>query len=291
MRRIKAKHLWDCIRGSIVLTLVLGGTGSSPIYADFTDVLPGFPVATPTPKAPKAPVGTGSPSGGAQPQPPSDSQPAVDTSRGPSATPQPIGQAKPQVREKPGAAVAPGTTTTPPQEPGSGGLFASDVTKHDTNALVILKNGDSLEGSLKSGKMTLRGNVELQQADTTLKADSCELYSKPGTTLPERAVARGKVSVRKRPLAGALELRASADEVEYFIPTRRVILKGRPKVWRGDELLQGEVIEVNLDTEDIVVRGASAVVDPKLDSKGSNPEEAGTDGGSTGLTGKKKKKK
>lgn len=58
------------------------------------------------------------------------------------------------------------------------------------------------------------------------------------------------------------ELRAVASELEYFIRTRKVILKGKPKIWRGRELLQGEVIEVFLDTNEIKVRGARGVMEP-----------------------------
>ena len=50
--------------------------------------------------------------------------------------------------------------------------------------------------------------------------------------------------------------------------SRKVILRGKPKIWRGRELLQGEVIEVFLDTNEIKVRGARGVMDP---SSGASP--------------------
>jgi lipopolysaccharide transport protein LptA len=160
------------------------------------------------------------------------------------------------------ASPAPGSAVVPGEAASDGGLFGSDVVQHNTQA-PISTQGDVLEGSLNKGRVFLNGNVEIRQDDTLMKSDVAEIFSKPGTTSPERAVARGNVSIFKRPNPRVPEIRAVAEELEYFVNERRVILKGKPKIWRGKELVQGEVIELALDTGDIRIRSARSVVDPR----------------------------
>ncbi len=147
--------------------------------------------------------------------------------------------------------------------------MGADVVAHDSNA-PISTQGDVLEGSLNKGKLILTGNVEIRQDDTLMKSDTAEVFSKAGTTTPERAVAKGRVSILKRPNPRVPEIRAVADELEYFVEDRRVILKGKPKIWRGKELLQGEVIELALDTGDIRIRSARSILDPRTQQEFSN---------------------
>ena len=149
---------------------------------------------------------------------------------------------------------------TPPDS-SDGGLFSSQIIEHNRSA-PISTQGDVLQGSLAKGKLRLSGNVEILQDDTLMKSDLADIFSKPGTTAPERALAKGKVSLLKKPNARVPEIRAIADEIEYFIAERRVVLRGKPKIWRGIEQLQGEVIEVALDTGDIRIQAARSILDP-----------------------------
>ena len=234
--------------------------------ADFVDALPEL-AATPTAAPSLAPV---------------SKTPGVRSSEKPNTGAKGAAQKK---KSGQNAGTAAGTDSRPAEDQGEqiqpsssesatsgsgSGLFGSDVTKHNANAPIRTK-GDTLEGSLAKGKMTLTGNVEIQQADTIMRSEVAEVFSKPGTTTPERAVAKGKVSIKKSPSPTVPEIRAVADELEYFVATRRVVLKGKPKIWRGQELLQGEVIEAELDTGEIKVRGARGVVDPKSQQGGGNP--------------------
>jgi lipopolysaccharide transport protein LptA len=133
--------------------------------------------------------------------------------------------------------------------------------EHNSGAPVSY-SAQSLEGSLTKGRILLKGDVEIEQADAIMKSDVAEIFSSKDTSTPQRALAKGRVSLKKAATATAQELRAVANELEYFIPKRKVILKGKPKIWRGRELLQGEVIEVFLDTNEIKVRGARGVMEP-----------------------------
>lgn len=169
------------------------------------------------------------------------------------------------------AAPAPTLPTTRPSTPGKSSSSKSapqnstansdEGLDHNSSAPVSY-SAQSLEGSLTQGRILLKGDVQIEQADAVMKSDVAEIFSNKGESTPQRAVAKGQVKLNKAATATTQELRAVANELEYFMRTRKVILKGKPKIWRGRELLQGEVIEVFLDTNEIKVRGARGVMDP-----------------------------
>jgi lipopolysaccharide transport protein LptA len=223
-------------------------------HADFVDELPQLPL-TPAP----LPTGTatGRPDSGTL-----NSNPREGANAQAHSTP-PAGAGTKEGVKPPAAVGSP----APGKDNKGGGLFGSDTVKHDSNAPIAWQ-GDELEGSLGKGILLLKNNVEIRQDDTLMKSDIAELYSKAGTTTPDRAIAKGRVSILKRPNPRVPEIRAVANEIEYFVQERRVILKGQPKIWRGKELLQGEVMELALDTGDIRIRSARSVVDPKNAQQG-----------------------
>lgn len=271
----------------LLVTVFLALAGASRARADFVDELPDLPITpAPLPSATAAPEGgrkgnrlppQGGASGGAPSQGNTGGAGNAGNAGGTGSTGNAGGDPGPASGGTSGSTASGGTSGSTGSGGAGGGLFGSDVVKHDTQA-PISTQGDVLEGSLNKGKMTLTGNVEIRQDDTLMKSDVAEVFSKPGTTSPERALARGNVSILKRPNPRVPELRAVAEELEYFINERRVILKGRPKIWRGKELLQGEVIEVALDTGDIRIRSARSIVDPRTQgefSKGAKPAPKG----------------
>lgn len=254
---------------SWVVAMAVCGSWATAARADFVDELPQLPI-TPAP-LPTATVGGRTDSESSK----ANGRPGVDPAK--KATPE--AGAVPKPGAKPGGAAA--STSPSPAGGGKGsGLFGSDAVKHDANAPIAWQ-GDDLEGSLGKGILLLKNNVEIRQDDTLMKSDTAELFSKPGTTTPDRAIAKGRVSILKRPNPRVPEIRAVADEIEYFVQERKVILKGQPKIWRGKELLQGEIMELALDTGDIRIRSARSVVDPKNAQQGEKrPPGASTSSGS-----------
>lgn len=160
-------------------------------------------------------------------------------------------------------------SSAPQQQNSSNKSTLEAGATHNASAPVVY-SADSLEGSLVLGQVRLEGDVKIEQANAVMKADKAEIFSDKETTTPKKAIARGHVSLFKSATADSDELRALAREMEYFIPTRKVILKGDPKIWRGPELLQGKVIEVFLDTNEIKVKGARGV----MSSPTSTPQSA-----------------
>ena len=223
--------------------LLWGAVGVLPrAHADFLDAQ--SPAPTSVPALPTAPSKT----------PPATPLPS------PLATEEPVGQpvpATPIVTPK----SEPRSKSAPSKEKKEG-ILSPDLREHDTQAPIQLVNGDSLEGSMKSGLMVLKGNVALKQADTQIWADVCELYSTPGNQQPARVLAKGNVRLQKSPRAAQNQLKAKAEEVDYDVKTGKVLLKGSPKVWRGEEVIQGEIIEVDLNTQGVSVKKASALLSP-----------------------------
>ncbi|MEY2988805.1 MAG: hypothetical protein RJB13_2326 [Pseudomonadota bacterium] len=144
--------------------------------------------------------------------------------------------------------------------------------KHNEAAPVVY-SADTLEGSLVLGQVRLEGDVKIEQANAIMKADKAEILSDKKTTTPKKAIAKGRVSLFKSATAESEELRALAREMEYFIPIRKVILKGDPKIWRGPELLEGKVIEVFLDTNEIKVKGARGVMSSPTSTPAAEVEQ------------------
>ncbi len=151
----------------------------------------------------------------------------------------------------------------------SGGLFGDDITEHDDSAPIEVE-GDLVTGVREKGVLNLVGNVKITQDDAKLTSDKATVFSEPGTTRAQRALARGNVKFKKKPTESVPPLRAEADELEYFVADRRIRLFGKPRVWRGAELIQGKEIFVELDTGAVTIKGARGIVEPE--NTGRNPQ-------------------
>lgn len=143
-----------------------------------------------------------------------------------------------------------------------GGLFSDDVTQHDQDAPVRVE-GDLVTGAREKGELHLKGHVIIRQANAELRSEEATVYSEPGTTRAERAIAKGNVRFFKKPDGDVPPLKAEADELEYFVADRRIRLQGDPRVWRGTELIEGREIFVELDTGAVTIKGARGVIQPK----------------------------
>lgn len=141
------------------------------------------------------------------------------------------------------------------------GLFSEDVTKHNTDSPVSFK-ADNMKGV--KGKVTeLIGNVYILQDNTALRSKKATIFPDPVTNRPVKAIAVGNVKVDKKPSPEVPEIHAVAEQIEYFFDTKSAILTGRPKIWRGDEVLTGQIMEMNLVTGEVQIRGVRGVVDPE----------------------------
>jgi len=147
-------------------------------------------------------------------------------------------------------------------------LLNGDFTKHNSNAPVYFK-GKTADGSRKTGILNLVGNAVIIQDDTKLTADKAQIIGKPGTsfgsgsTSIEKAIAIGNVNILKKNSQTAPEIKASANVIEFLIKSRIMILKGKAKVWKEQEFINAEYMEINLNTGDINLKEPNGTIDPR----------------------------
>lgn len=167
---------------------------------------------------------------------------------------------------------APAVSNEPSAQSGGGLMTSNDVFEHDTAAPLTYRAEDG-GGSRKDGVLELSKNVVIVQNELTLNANKAELYTVAGSSTPNKVVAKGDVKLEKKGLTPETTINAVAEEIEYFATTRKAVLRGKPKIWKGKEMLRGEVIELDMNTEAIRVKNPSGVVDPKS-AKGEGESSA-----------------
>lgn len=155
-----------------------------------------------------------------------------------------------------------------PQPKQDNGLLNGDLTKHNSNAPVLFK-GKYADASRKKGILNLVGDVVITQDDTTLTSDKAQLLGKPnsiigsGSTSIQEAIATGNVHILKKSSPTAPEIKASANAITFLVPKRIMILKGKAKVWKEQEFINAEYMEINLDTGDISLKEPHGTIDPR----------------------------
>ena len=132
---------------------------------------------------------------------------------------------------------------------------------HNSEATVQVE-GDTVQGLRQEGKLILVGNVKIEQDGAVLTSDEATVFAEPNTTQTQRALAKGNVKFRKKATSENPEIRGQSEELEFLVSERTMVLKGKPKLWRGEELIQGRVIEVDLDSGRVKIKGARGVVKP-----------------------------
>ena len=146
--------------------------------------------------------------------------------------------------------------------------MTQDLGAHDNNAPVYF-SGNHGDGSRVKGILNLVGNVVISQDNATLKSDKAQIISLPGM-LPstgggriQRAIATGNVHIVKKASGSSTEITATGNEVEFMVLQRILILKGKAKVWKASEYLNGDKIKINLNTGDVEIIRPEGIVDPR----------------------------
>lgn len=160
------------------------------------------------------------------------------------------------------------------------GLFGDGVMQHDTAAPVYFQ-GKSGDGSRKLGVLNLTGDVLIRQSNTTLTSDKAHLFgtagSVPGsgTNSIQKAIAVGNVHILKKVSDKVPEMRAVGERVEFDVKARILVLKGNAKVWRADEYVNADSIQLNLDTGEMKLLDPKGTMNPKsADNHTASPKSS-----------------
>ena len=103
---------------------------------------------------------------------------------------------------------------------------------------------------------SLSGAVVAKQGDVTMRAPMVEATYAPGTAGIETMVAVQGVEVTQG------DKIAKADRAEFDNALHTITLTGEPRVWDGDNLVQGTKIVLHVDDERVECFECSADVDP-----------------------------
>jgi len=114
-----------------------------------------------------------------------------------------------------------------------------------------------MEMNTKEKKFEFKDNVVAKQADVTITCDELTAYYGKDSQQIERIVALGKVRIVQK------ERVASGERAEYDNIHRTLRLTGKPRVWQGTDVIEGEEIIVLLDEGKVQVKKAQAIYHPK----------------------------
>lgn len=151
----------------------------------------------------------------------------------------------------------------------------NDISKHNSNAPIYFE-GNSADGSKKTGVLNLIKNVLIIQDDVTLKSEKAQLLSNPNSITEgsnshsnpiKQAIATGNVRIFKKSSALNPEIKATCDKVEFDMVKKILTLTGNAKVWRNSEYIHANAIEINLTSGDIHLTEPQGTVDPQSATK------------------------
>ena len=109
---------------------------------------------------------------------------------------------------------------------------------------------DKLDFDQKKHVAVFTGNVIVQQAKTTLEADTLRVLFAPGKTQDlKEIIATGKQVVVKMEQKKAL-----CRKMHYFAVDRKIVLTGKPSLDDGKNIISGEAITFFIDEERSVVK-------------------------------------
>ncbi len=114
----------------------------------------------------------------------------------------------------------------------------------------------TLEARADEGLVVFQGEVVARQGDLTLHADELRVLVDKQSQEIRSVEAVGNVRIRKA------DLLATGERGSYEAATGVVKLYGEPKVWRGRDVVSGELITLYLAENRSVVEGARAVLFP-----------------------------
>lgn len=115
------------------------------------------------------------------------------------------------------------------------------------------------QGSLdqKNQLTVFAGNVIIKQGTLLIRANKVSVQQDKQGNQTMRAV--GSPAYFQQEIENRGIIRGEATKAEYDSATNIVKLLGKAKVWRGDDLAQGEAISYNTQTEIYTVLGGNAI--------------------------------
>jgi lipopolysaccharide transport protein LptA len=125
--------------------------------------------------------------------------------------------------------------------------------RNDAPIEINAEEAEIVNGDL-GRELVFRRNVEVRQANVTLRSDLLEATYLKGRSEPERLVAQGHVLVDQ---GGR---RARCDRAIYQRTAQRLTCAGRAELVQGCDVVRGDSIEFDLADDRARVQGAASIV-------------------------------
>ena len=116
---------------------------------------------------------------------------------------------------------------------------------------------DRMESNSSKNVVVFTGSVETKQGDLVINADRMTVYYRKSTGKKKfsygnsqkikKIIADGNVRIARG------EMSAAGDRAEFSASDNKVKLIGNTRVWQGNNLVTGNMIEIDLDTGTSIV--------------------------------------
>lgn len=133
----------------------------------------------------------------------------------------------------------------------------SALKRHDTNATIDV-NADRIEVRDRENLAIFQGNVKVDQADMTLQAQTVRVYYQRGTG--------DRLTILRIDANGAVRLTSPSEKARgnygiYDVKERQITLVGNVTLTKGESVLNGDRLQVDLDSGIMRLDGAPAGAD------------------------------
>lgn len=141
---------------------------------------------------------------------------------------------------------------------GSQAALAQDVSalkRHDTNATIDV-NADRIEVRDRENLALFQGNVKVDQANMTLEANTVRVYYDRGEA---EALTILRIDANGNVRLTSPSERAVGNYGIYDVRQRQITLVGNVRLVKGESALNGDRLQVNLDSGVMRLDGAPAI--------------------------------
>ncbi len=144
----------------------------------------------------------------------------------------------------------------------SGSALGEPLTANLAADAPISVSADRLEANETLREVRFVGNVVARQGELAIYARELAIYYQAKGRDIDRVEALGEVRIVQGTRV------ATGQKASFFNRERKIVLTGSPRVYQGDDFVEGEEIVVMLDEEKSIVKGnqgtrVNAVFHPK----------------------------
>ena len=173
--------------------------------------------------------------------------------------------------------VEPVASTPPKDSPKRTAKIKNRKPTKVTESLPVTFESKSLKGTRSEGTIFLQDDVIVTQGDMRMESTQATIHFHPVTNEVKQINASGKVKFFKKNLDTGQTIRADAREAVFQNSEQKVLMRGEPRIWRGDDLMTGKQITYDLKSGWIKADRVEGVLQPGNAEKSPSPSPLSTE--------------